>query len=131
MIIMDRDMDINLTREGIRGALAKKESPRAKIEVIDNIDPDTGKKWHHTQYKYECKGCGYYHVFALKKDGGHHDFNMDLYNPTVSPSLVQGTDSKRICHSFIKDGKIQYLNDCWHEMKGMTVELSDITPSKG
>lgn len=31
-----------------------------------------------------------------------------------------------ICHSFITDGKIQYLSDCTHELAGQTIELPEI-----
>lgn len=34
-----------------------------------------------------------------------------------------------ICHSFVTDGKIQFLSDCTHELAGQTVELPD-WPSK-
>ena len=34
------------------------------------------------------------------------------------------------CHSFIRDGKIQYLNDCTHEFAGKTVELPDYTDNE-
>src|SRR5680860_1899129 len=95
-----------------------------KIKVNENIY--NGVKEHHTQYFYFCKGCGYEHCFALKNKGGHHDFNMDLENPTISPSLLQNFSPDRICHSFIKNGMIQYLGDCWHELRGQTIELPDI-----
>jgi len=78
-----------------------------------------------TQYLYNCPGCGYEHAFSLKSEGGHHEFNLDLDNPTVSPSLLQNFRPDRICHSFIKDGHIQFLNDCWHELAGQTIELPD------
>jgi hypothetical protein len=29
------------------------------------------------------------------------------------------------CHSFVKDGWIQFLGDCYHELKGLTVEIPD------
>lgn len=32
------------------------------------------------------------------------------------------TVSKR-CHSFVTDGRIQYLSDCTHELAGQTVDL--------
>lgn len=32
-----------------------------------------------------------------------------------------------VCHSFIREGMIQYLDDCTHELKGQTVALPDIT----
>lgn len=33
-----------------------------------------------------------------------------------------------ICHSFVKNGKIQYLNDCTHELAGKTIDM--IEPDK-
>lgn len=30
-----------------------------------------------------------------------------------------------MCHSFITDGKIQFLDDCTHELRGQTVDLED------
>lgn len=30
-----------------------------------------------------------------------------------------------VCHSFITDGKIQFLDDCTHALAGQTVELPD------
>ena len=29
------------------------------------------------------------------------------------------------CHSFVKDGKIQFLSDCTHSLVGKTVEIPD------
>lgn len=97
----------------------------AKIKFLPNIDEETGKAFHHPQYLYMCKGCGYEHAFSLNTEGGHHSFNKDLDNPTVNPSLVQNFTPGMMCHSFIKEGKIQYLNDCWHEFAGQTIELPD------
>lgn len=34
-------------------------------------------------------------------------------------------DVLEICHSFVTGGKIRYLNDCTHHLKGKTVELLD------
>lgn len=93
-----------------------------KIKKLTHVDKEGKKQWHD-QYQYNCPGCGYEHAFALKTDGGHHTFNMDLENPTVSPSLVQDFTPGKMCHSFIKKGMIQFLNDCFHGLKGQTVEL--------
>jgi hypothetical protein len=30
-----------------------------------------------------------------------------------------------VCHSFVTDGRIQFLGDCTHELAGQTVELPD------
>jgi hypothetical protein len=94
-----------------------------KIKKIEYIHDDVVFK---TQYLYWCLGCGYDHAFALKGEGGHHDFfNGDLDKPTVSPSLVQNFTPGKMCHSFIKEGKIQYLSDCHHKLAGQTIELPE------
>jgi hypothetical protein len=50
-------------------------------------------------------------------------WNGDRDKPTIRASiLVRG---KTICHSFITDGKIQFLPDCTHELSGKTVELEE------
>lgn len=95
-----------------------------KIRKIENTH--NGEKYHHDQYEYMCLGCGYTHVFALKEEGGHHNWNNDYENPTVAPSLVQNFVPDKMCHSFIKEGKIQYLTDCTHHLAGQTVELPEI-----
>lgn len=55
-------------------------------------------------------------------------FNGDVLSPTFSPSILTTTppneagDNYR-SHSFIRCGKIQYLNDCTHEFAGKTIDL--------
>jgi len=100
----------------------------AKIKYLENTH--NGERYGHPQYLYFCLGCGYSHAFALKAEGGHHDFNMDLDNPTVKPSLVQNFTPGRMCHSYITNGMIQYLHDCWHELKGKTIELPQVEDHK-
>lgn len=55
---------------------------------------------------------------------GAWEFNQDYDRPTFTPSLLMHGEVE-ICHSFIADGKIQYLMDCTHAMAGQTVELMD------
>lgn len=31
-----------------------------------------------------------------------------------------------VCHSFVRDGRIQFLNDCTHSLAGQTVDLPDL-----
>ena len=55
-------------------------------------------------------------------------FNDDLNKPTFSPSLlIRYPTSKKenVCHSFIKNGNIQFLSDCTHDLAGRTVEIPD------
>lgn len=72
---------------------------------------------------FHCPGCDMIHIVDSR-----WEFNGDLDNPTISPSLlVRYPTSGRvdICHSFILDGKIQFLSDCSHGMKGKTEEIPD------
>lgn len=74
-------------------------------------------------------------------------FNGDYNRPTSTPSILVRYDqrvppattpelarkildgeivqSKRefVCHSFVTDGRIQFLGDCTHELAGQTVGL--------
>lgn len=101
----------------------------AKIRKFEYIHSD-GTKHGKPQYLYMCPGCGYEHAFGLISDGGHHDFNMDYEKPTIRPSLLQNFSPDRICHAFIIDGYIQFLNDCWHKLAGQTVELPQVKEIK-
>lgn len=103
----------------------------AKVER-DNATPES------PDWLFYCEGCEQHHGVWTSKpiivDDKPHKwtFNGDVDNPTFEPSIhiqrkVSGQDKKEtICHSFIRDGKIQYLNDCKHKLKGKTVELLDI-----
>lgn len=63
-------------------------------------------------------------------------FNGDIEKPTFRASMLSdrtlslphGKDVKPMrCHSFVTDGKIQFLDDCTHELRGQTVDLLDIS----
>ncbi|UFT98087.1 hypothetical protein KO561_12830 [Radiobacillus kanasensis] len=88
---------------------------------------------------FYCEGCENTHGV-----NNAWNFNGNFENPTFSPSiLVKGTrpitddehegimsgekiePEKFVCHSFVRDGNVQYLNDCTHELAGQTVELRD------
>lgn len=81
------------------------------------------RKTKDNRYMFYCEGCDRLHAFS-----DIWQFNGDLNNPTVSPSVkvtmpYKGVDY--ICHSFINNGEIQYLNDCHHQLAGQTVKLKD------
>lgn len=78
---------------------------------------------------FECPGCDSLHVVYVG-GAGHPvwSFNESLERPTVSPSvLVTWTefDVPKVCHSFINDGRIQFLGDCTHALAGQTVDLPE------
>ena len=77
------------------------------------------------KYMFRCPGCGGIHSINKKI----WDFNDNLENPTIKPSILskftpqaKGMD-KKICHSFVTNGKIKFLNDSTHNLAGETIEL--------
>lgn len=61
-------------------------------------------------------------------------FNGDLDRPTLTPSILSRFDwgpnrETRICHSFVRDGRIEFLSDCTHALAGQTVDLPEIVES--
>ncbi len=78
-------------------------------------------------YNFKCPACGEIHQFWTIKNGKPWwDFNGDVENPTVSPSIATTMWNKGFCHCFIKNGEIQYLNDCTHHLAGQTVKMENI-----
>jgi hypothetical protein len=72
---------------------------------------------------FECPGCGYGHPF----DTTRWTWNGSMEKPTFHPSLLIMSPAKR-CHSFVRDGNIQFLNDCAHALAGKTIELPEVWP---
>lgn len=71
-------------------------------------------------YTAYCPGCKFEHVIYTKR------FNGNVKSPSFFPSLLirfPANNKNNICHSFIKDGKWQFLNDCTHELAGQTVGM--------
>lgn len=80
-----------------------------------------------------CPGCEEAHAVRVNsKVQPNWTWNGSLESPTFSPSLLctvkYGEPGKpdRVCHSFIKEGKMQFLNDCTHDLKGQTVPLPEL-----
>jgi len=69
-------------------------------------------------YLFFCPGCDCAHGFNEK-----WTWNGDKDNPTISPSILSIGEKR--CHSFIRNGKIQFLGDCEHHLKNQTVEIPD------
>jgi len=59
----------------------------------------------------------------------HWEFNGDMERPTFSPSILSRMtrrDVPFVCHSFIRDGQVEFLSDCTHALAGKTVPLPDL-----
>lgn len=74
---------------------------------------------------YECPGCKSVHVIATTGKLGW-EFNGDLKKPTLKPSILAtapGDPKDYRCHHYMRNGEIQYLSDCNHEMAGQTIPM--------
>jgi hypothetical protein len=112
----------------------------AKLSVVSQ----TAEK---VTYGFQCPGCKDSHHVAVPG----WDFNGNMEKPTFSPSLLvrcghyipnhQGScwctfNAERPddpapfncyqCHSYIRDGRIEFLGDCSHPLAGQTVDMPDI-----
>jgi len=81
---------------------------------------------------FHCPGCcltghGYAHPFEINvPNGTGWTWNGSMNQPTFSPSLLCNASYPELrCHSFVREGMIQFLDDCHHELRGKTVELPD------
>lgn len=73
-----------------------------------------------TYYSFYCPGCNRGHTVS-----GDWGFNGDHDKPTFSShSIGIGNPSDDgYCHSFIKNGMIEFVSDSKHSLSGQTVEL--------
>lgn len=100
-----------------------------------------------------CPGCEGVHAINSSQTGLKWTYNGNPDSPTFSPSIdyksghyVPGEDGKDCwctfeerfpkykgrkhpvcyhCHSFVTDGRIQFLGDCTHALAGQTVPIPE------
>lgn len=96
-------------------------------KLNQHIDNKAGQP----DFTFECPGCKVGHSVWI--DASKHrvtwEYNGNIDSPTFSPSLLvrfPWNGKEVICHSFIRDGKIQFLSDCTHELAGQTVEMYEV-----
>jgi hypothetical protein len=87
------------------------------------------------QLLFWCPGCdGAHQVGVGEGPGPRWGYNGNPEAPTFTPSVLvryNGVDAgidgapPAICHSFVTDGRIQFLSDCTHALAGQTVDLPD------
>ena len=86
-----------------------------------------------TYIAFYCRGCHARHSVKSSGAGLGWEFNGDTIKPTITPSIMVNRARKNklnhVCHSFVTDGKIQYLSDCTHRFAGQTVDLPEIKES--
>lgn len=83
---------------------------------------------------FVCPGCidmlggSGIHVLAVNSTVKSPSWSWDgnLEKPTLSPSVLTGKGSDKICHSFLKKGVFEFLGDCNHSLAGQKVEMVDL-----
>lgn len=86
---------------------------------------------------FRCPGCDDWHVVNVDSpDRPRWTWNGSAERPTFQPSVLVRTgaavdpsivweegDPPLVCHSFVTDGRIQFLSDCTHALAGQAVDL--------
>lgn len=81
---------------------------------------------------FRCPGCNASHQVGIEPPASLiWGFNGDGDAPTFTPSIFVNAPGRfhvasvPSCHSFVVDGRIQFLGDCTHALAGKTVDLPD------
>lgn len=94
-----------------------------------------------------CPGCGISHTIQHGAGPGPRwGWNGNVDRPTFTPSVLvtwsepsdnpdefadTTKDVKKACHTFVTDGRIQYLGDCTHALAGQTVPMVEFPEGWG
>ena len=80
---------------------------------------------------WQCPGCEESHAVPVNghRSGRGWQWNGSLDSPTLAPSILVNVGGSnptvQICHTFIRDGKIEFLADCTHKLAGQMVDVPD------
>lgn len=88
---------------------------------------------------YFCPGCNsLVYLNVDRPERPRWEFNGDMQSPTITPSVLQKVGpygehwapekigKTDVCHAYVKNGSIEYLGDCTHELAGKTIPMVDI-----
>jgi hypothetical protein len=73
--------------------------------------------------EFHCPGCLGWHYIPIEGPNAW-GFNGDFVRPTLTPSiLVRGGTRTQVCHSFMRDGEMEFLSDCTHANRDKKLPL--------
>lgn len=93
------------------------------------------EKYNEYSLALYCPGCEMMHLVYLQHPDNTQyptwSWNGDVNAPTFSPSLLVKYNwgenrEERVCHSFIRHGQWEFLGDCTHKLRGLTVPVPNI-----
>jgi hypothetical protein len=79
-----------------------------------------------------CPGCKELHLIHLTEKnwiGAKWEWDGNLVQPSIKPSvhiIVRDPDGEikdEVCHYHLRNGQLEFVNDCTHELKGVTMPL--------
>lgn len=92
-------------------------------KVVSNLVNSNGE---HVGFIFWCPGCECAHRFTSPP----WSFNGDFVKPTVRASILvryegeeNGKQVSRRCHLFVTDGRINFLSDSTHPLRGKAVDM--------
>lgn len=67
-------------------------------------------------------------IRGRREGTGNWTWNGSVEAPDLKPSVLtrMGRDGGIVCHSWINDGKVQFLSDSTHDLAGQTLDLLDV-----
>lgn len=76
---------------------------------------------------FKCPACKIHHaVQVLGKEQPVWQWDQNAELPTFKPSIrvrSHNAAGPTCCHLFVTQGKLQFLDDCTHDLKGKTVDM--------
>lgn len=96
--------------------------PMAVVIEANTRQSDGSQNPWRTVY-YKCPGCNDVHNVRVREHGALSPswiYSGDATRPTFEPSVNY---TSRVCHHYVRGGRIEFLGDCTHAMKGTTVDL--------
>lgn len=84
-------------------------------------NPEPGKR----EFLWFCPGCKCGHAFETPRWTWNGSFDKPTFSPSLLYERVIRNDKEVRCHTYVRDGMIQFLSDCTHEFAGKTVPLPE------
>lgn len=75
-----------------------------------------------------CPGCEAVHSIDPKRWVWNGSRDKPVFHPSVLVTwagVIAGQTVTRVCHSFVTDGKMDFLSDCTHSLAGKTVDIPE------
>lgn len=101
------------------------------MTIVARLYDETGNGQSWRSLQFWCPGCDEAHAVNIPgADMGYRptvcwDWDGDLEAPTLTPSLLvhEAGENFPRCHSWVRFGRWQFLEDCGHELAGQTVDM--------